>query len=697
MKIVIKVILIFLFLVIPISPVVAVTQGTDEVTLNKPAEGSIIEDKYTIEWKITDSEIDDPAYFVDVFNLSCNESGGNLGRVTSSGAQKNGGNYTYQWDTAQTSFASILRDDGNYCLRVCGILANGGSVYSLCDKKSFVFSSQQSGSNKPPTIVKSTGPLEISLNQIFSFKVDASDPEGDTITYSLVTSPDFLSIDSATGLVTGKPNEVGNLRFIVNADDKKGGIDTEEFVLNVLSGEVSNEVKFIFPISGSVLSSSNNVLEWDLQSGIQVKSIVISYSQDKKDWKDLTRLDRNIEKYTWNLSSVEQGEYYLRIQLTDKDNNLFEVISSKFNIGEDNTSGGTEISSLEPKEGSVLATTKPTIGAKFKVPEGASILMDQIKFFLDDREDLTVCDKTATEIKCTPVGELTKGKHLVYIEIKDSNGATVVKEWSFTISEDGNGGTDDNPTITTNTVQIIIIVFAVGFVLIALPWSVYLFIKRKRTAGSGSTSVASTSPLPMSPTEQTIALPGVLPLQNIENQPIQGQPSQTQTVQIEPQSVLAPEMPANPNLNPYGYDEEQNTTLPSLSNEDTSVSIGQNTQGLTKEVLPSPNTEPIGDISTFEINTPEQPVSTVNVNANTNADDAQDNSINSFNKTVTEGPGMYAQDDIPQWLQSSTANVPNSSENMKTAMEEKSNAVEGAKVYDPYGLALNPDEVQNHN
>ncbi len=699
MKIVIKVVITFLFLVIPISPVVAVTQGTDEVTLNKPAEGSIIQDKYTLEWKITDSEIDDPAYFVDVFNLSCNESGGNLGRVTSSGAQKNGGNYTYQWDTAQTTFASILRDDGNYCLRVCGILANGGSVYSLCDKKSFVFSSQQSGSNKPPSIVKSTEPLEISLNQIFSFKVDASDPDGDPITYSLVTSPDFMSIDSSTGLVTGKPNEVGNLRFIVNADDKKGGIDTEEFILNVLSGEVSNEVKFIFPVSGSVLTSDNNILEWDLQSGIQVKSIVISYSQDKKDWKDLTRLDRNIEKYTWNIASVEKGEYYLRIQLTDKDNKLFEVISSKFNIGEANATGGTKISSLEPKEGSVIETIKPTISAKFEVPEGVSVLVDQIKFFLDDREDLTVCDKTATEIKCTPVGELTNGKHVAYIEIKDSNGVTVANEWSFTISEDGEGGADDSPTITANTVQIIIIIFAVGFVLIALPWSVYLFIKRKRAAGSGSTNATSTTPLPMSPTEQTIALPGAVPVQSIESGTLQTQPMQTQQVQTEPQSVLAPEMPANPNLNPYGYDVVPNTTLPSLTNEDTSVSIGQNTQSLTDEAMPISNTEPIGDISTFEINTPEMSVPSVTQDITTTptVDTAKDNSINSFNNTVTEGPSMYSQDEIPQWLQSSTANVPNSSENMKTDMEEKTNAMEDAKVYDPYGLALNPDEVQNHN
>lgn len=684
MKVIINAIVVFFFLAFSFGSVSAVTQGTDEVTLNKPTEGATIQDKFRLEWTITDSEIDEPAYFVDVFNLSCNESGGNLGRVTSSGAQKSGSNYTYEWDTTESAFSSILRDNGNYCLRVCGILANGGSVYSLCDKKSFVYSAQQSGSNKPPAIVKSTQELEISLNQIFTFKVQASDPDGDTITYSLVSSPDFLTIDANTGQVNGKPNEVGNLRFIVKADDKKGGIDTEEFTLNVLSGEVSNEVKFIFPLSGSVVNADNSDIEWDIKAGIQVKSIVLSYSQNKSDWKDLTRLDRNIEKYSWNIASLDQGEYYLRIQLTDKDNQLFEIISGKFNIGESSVSTDTEITNLEPQEGSVPTSTKPVISAKFQTPDGVTVLVDQIKFFLDDREDLTVCDKSVTEIICNPVGELTDGKHTAYIEIKDSSGATVVKEWSFTISSDGTGGSEDKPTITTNTVQIIIIIFAVGFVLIALPWSVYLFIKRKRAGGSIPAS--STSPLPVGPNDSTIALPGALPVQN----------TNIQNVQTEPQSVIAPEMPSDPNLNPYGYEIEPKQTSPNVAgivNEDTSTSIANQQNAGSLQGMSPLNDSPVeqaNEISSFEIptsdSTTQSPITS-----------SPDNTVNSFNNTVTEVPSMYEQDEIPQWLQSSTANVPNSSVNMKTDLEDKTNVVEGSKVYDPYGLALNPDEVQNHN
>ena len=58
---------------------------------------------------------------------------------------------------------------------------------------------------------------------------------------------------------------------------------------------------------------------------------------------------------------------------------------------------------------------------------------------------------------------------------------------------------------------------------------------------------------------------------------------------------------------------------------------------------------------------------------------------------------MYAQEEIPEWLQSSTANLPTNNEGTQQTANDKTNVVEGAKVYDPYGLALNPDEVQNHN
>lgn len=665
MRTLIKLIITLLLLNISIQPAYAVTEGTDEVSLRKPTAGSTVSGKYNLEWVISDTEIDEPAYFVDVFNLACSEAGGNLGRITDNGAQRDGNIYKYEWDTVAGEFSGVLRDQGNYCMRVCGILANGGSVYSLCDKQSFVYSLQQTGNNKPPVIQSDQKTFDISLNQVFSFKISATDPDGDPLTYSLVSSPDFMSIDAASGLISGKPTEVGNLRFIVNADDKKGGIDSEEFVLNVLSEQSSDEVKFLFPSSNSTLTSVNNTIEWDIRSGIQVKSIVLSYSKDKKEWVELSRIDRNLEKYTWDIASLEETDYYLRIQLTDSSNSLFEVISSKFAVKKEGTVSGTNISELQPQEGSTITNKKPVISATFVLPTGVNVAIEQIKFYLDDREDLTVCDKTAQSISCTLAAELAEGVHTVYIEINDTSGATVVKEWSFTISEDGESNSDNKPTINTNTVQLIIIVFAIGFVLIALPWSVYLFIKRRKASQDAP---SPTTKLP----ESTV--PVEPPVINTEMKPTK---VDNLAIDMDP---VAPEMPSNPNLNPFGYDSEE----PSVDSDVMATSGVPGQEAPTEGIL-------------LDQNLPtSQGVKVNSMNENIPANSTQD-SINSYTQTNKEIPRMYAQEEIPEWLQSSTANLPTNNEGTQQTANDKTNVVEGAKVYDPYGLALNPDEVQNHN
>ena len=63
--------IIFLTLLFSVSVVSA--QSTDEVVLQKPTEGSTISNTYEIEWKIVDADIENPAYFIDVFNLACTQ------------------------------------------------------------------------------------------------------------------------------------------------------------------------------------------------------------------------------------------------------------------------------------------------------------------------------------------------------------------------------------------------------------------------------------------------------------------------------------------------------------------------------------------------------------------------------------------------------------------------------------------------
>ena len=102
--------IIFLTLLFSVSVVSA--QSTDEVVLQKPTEGSTISNTYEIEWKIVDADIENPAYFIDVFNLACTQSGGNLGRITNSGATVENNIYTFSWDTKSGNLSNSLQSGG---------------------------------------------------------------------------------------------------------------------------------------------------------------------------------------------------------------------------------------------------------------------------------------------------------------------------------------------------------------------------------------------------------------------------------------------------------------------------------------------------------------------------------------------------------------------------------------------------------
>jgi hypothetical protein len=88
--------------------------------------------------------------------------------------------------------------------------------------------------NNPPTITSAavtTGTEGVP----YSYDVDASDPDGDTLTYSLTTAPSGMTIDSATGLVSWTPSgtQAGSHAVTVEVSDGRGGTDTQSFAITV--------------------------------------------------------------------------------------------------------------------------------------------------------------------------------------------------------------------------------------------------------------------------------------------------------------------------------------------------------------------------------------------------------------------------------------------------------------------------------
>lgn len=86
--------------------------------------------------------------------------------------------------------------------------------------------------NTPPVIEQS--PVDVKFDgEVQTFRIAATDPDGDAVSFRLTDAPDGMSIDSATGAVRWKlPESAGNVSFTVVVSDPDGG----QSVLNVNAG-----------------------------------------------------------------------------------------------------------------------------------------------------------------------------------------------------------------------------------------------------------------------------------------------------------------------------------------------------------------------------------------------------------------------------------------------------------------------------
>jgi len=87
------------------------------------------------------------------------------------------------------------------------------SFYSGCSFLPYV--------NTAP-ILGSTSPSTAKVEYLYTYDVNANDLEDDFLTYSLLTSPEGMTIDSSTGIITWTPTEeqIGGNEVTVKVNDK---------------------------------------------------------------------------------------------------------------------------------------------------------------------------------------------------------------------------------------------------------------------------------------------------------------------------------------------------------------------------------------------------------------------------------------------------------------------------------------------
>lgn len=86
-------------------------------------------------------------------------------------------------------------------------------------------------SNRAPTIT-STPVFALTLGEVYNYQVAATDPEGDSLIYALLTKPAWMSINPSTGQISGTPTGAGVESVVVEVSDGTAKA-TQGFAVNV--------------------------------------------------------------------------------------------------------------------------------------------------------------------------------------------------------------------------------------------------------------------------------------------------------------------------------------------------------------------------------------------------------------------------------------------------------------------------------
>ncbi len=88
---------------------------------------------------------------------------------------------------------------------------------------------------------RSLPPKETPLAQTLNYKADAFDPDGTRITYTLTRGAVGMNLNSQTGELSWRPEQLGQVTVEITATDQAGERATQLFTLSVVAGSTGNQ------------------------------------------------------------------------------------------------------------------------------------------------------------------------------------------------------------------------------------------------------------------------------------------------------------------------------------------------------------------------------------------------------------------------------------------------------------------------
>ena len=145
-----------------------------------------------------------------------------------------------------------------------------------------VTSSSSSTSNRAPTI-NGTPSTSVGTGQTYSFQPSASDPDGDTLAFSIQNKPSWATFSTTTGRLSGTPTSTGTFgNIVIRVTDGSLSDSLPAFGISVTSSTANNAPT----ISGSPATSVSPGQAYNFQpSATDADGDVLTFSiQNRPSW-----------------------------------------------------------------------------------------------------------------------------------------------------------------------------------------------------------------------------------------------------------------------------------------------------------------------------------------------------------------------------------------------------------------------------
>lgn len=227
-------------------------------------------------------------------------------------------------DVAPTAFIdSGLSYGVTYTYTVSAVLASGVVTPESAPCSATPFQRTR-GRNLSPGIT-TTAVVTGWPGRQYSYDVDATDPEGTQVTYSLVLAPSGLRIDALSGLVQWVPEntDVGDHLVTVKAEDADGKTQTQSWRITISSVNRAP----IIDSSPVITASQNAVYNYDVNAS-DPDGDILTYSLSTAPSGMV--IDRASGLINWTPTTVQVAEYSVTVQVMDgnggRANQSFDIL-----------------------------------------------------------------------------------------------------------------------------------------------------------------------------------------------------------------------------------------------------------------------------------------------------------------------------------------------------------------------------------